>query len=148
MEEVGEYGGALIFDDYGHHPTEITVTLKALKERFPDKRLILVFQSHQISRTKELLPEFAQALSAADQIYLLPVYKVPGRDLDSPTPEALQQELAEQIKITTENVQTAERYEECIRLLKPALSPDDVLITMGATNVYKVAETLAGGGKQ
>lgn len=145
MENVGEYNGAPIFDDYGHHPTEITVTLKSLKQRFPGKRLVLVFQSHQISRTKELLPEFAQAISLADHIYLLPVFKVPGRDLDTPTPEVLQQQLADQIIAKTQNITAVQSYEECIQMLKQSLTPNDILLTMGATRVYEVAEALARG---
>ena len=62
MTDVGQFNGAIVVDDYGHHPTEIRATLKALRERYQPKRLICVFQPHQHSRTRFLLEDFADEL--------------------------------------------------------------------------------------
>src|SRR5258708_5577247 len=73
-------GSAPIFDDYAHHPTEIQATLKAFRERYPKKRIVCVFQPHQIKRLEALFKEFTTAFDDADETILLPIYKVAGRD--------------------------------------------------------------------
>ena len=67
-------GKALLVDDYGHHPTELKATIKAAREAYPDKRLVMVFQPHRFSRTKALLAQFAEQLMAADQVVLMETY--------------------------------------------------------------------------
>ncbi|KKU19645.1 MAG: UDP-N-acetylmuramate-L-alanine ligase [Parcubacteria group bacterium GW2011_GWA2_46_10] len=78
-----EFGDAIFFSDYGHHPTEVRATLKAIKDQYPGKSLTVVFQPHQIRRLTELFDEFVNAFDAADKVILMPVYKVAGRDLDT-----------------------------------------------------------------
>ncbi len=75
-----ESKGALIFDDYAHHPTEIRATLQAFRERFPRSLLVCVFQPHQAKRLQALFREFQDAFTQADKLVLLPIYKVAGRD--------------------------------------------------------------------
>ncbi len=84
IELRGEYKGARVYDDYGHHPTEIKATLAALKEGFPKKRVICVFQPHQAERLADLFREFQSAFAAADAALLLPLYHVAGRDARVP----------------------------------------------------------------
>ena len=74
FETKGEARGVLVIDDYAHHPSEIAVTLRAAKERFPDRRLWAVFQPHTFSRLKALLPDFAASFSDADRVMILDVY--------------------------------------------------------------------------
>ena len=76
MTTVGQFKGATIIDDYGHHPTEIRATLAALRERFAPKRLICVFQPHQHSRTRFLLEDFAASFAAADLTIVPDIYFV------------------------------------------------------------------------
>ena len=73
LERKGEHDGALIYDDYAHHPTEVAASLAALRE-LPHRRLIAVFQPHLYSRTKALAARFGRALAGADEIGLLDVY--------------------------------------------------------------------------
>jgi len=100
MEAVGEYKGAwrrmesltpkenkygetIFFSDYGHHPTEVKATLQAVKEKYPEKSLTVLFQPHQARRLTELFEEFSNAFGDADRVILMPVYKVAGRDSDN-----------------------------------------------------------------
>ena len=76
MMEVGRFNDAILVDDYGHHPTEIRTTLRALKQKYEPKRLICVFQPHQHSRTRFLLDEFAGSFTDADQSVITDIYFV------------------------------------------------------------------------
>ena len=84
MEYRGKFKGALVYDDYGHHPTEIKATLQGFREKFPKKKILCVFQPHQAERLKRLWPEFQTAFAGADTTLLVPVYKVAGRDAEDP----------------------------------------------------------------
>ena len=77
------YKDTIFFSDYAHHPTEIKATVEALKERYPEKSLTIIFQPHQMSRLTELFDDFVRAFDSADNVLLLPVYKVAGRDIDN-----------------------------------------------------------------
>ena len=80
MEFKGVFQKAMIFDDYGHHPSEIKATLAAFKQKWPKNPLICVFQAHQAHRLKALFPEFKGAFKAADKVILFPTYVVAGRE--------------------------------------------------------------------
>jgi UDP-N-acetylmuramate--alanine ligase len=80
MEYRGKFRGALVYDDYAHHPTEIKATLKAFREKYPAKRILCVFQPHQAKRLAALFKEFTTAFGDADKTLILPIYKVAGRD--------------------------------------------------------------------
>lgn len=141
MEKRGEYKGALLYDDYGHHPTEIRVTLKALREAHPDKRIICVYQPHQYSRTALLLDDFKTAFKDADLVVIPNIYEARDSEEDKK-------------KVSAESfVQTVQEYHKgeviygdglsaTADKLKGITSPNDVLITMGAGNVFKVLEYL------
>jgi len=83
MELVGKYGGALVFDDYAHHPTEIKATLSAFKEKYPNKKIVCVFQPHLSDRLTKLFGDFLTAFNDADETLILPIYKVAGRENDA-----------------------------------------------------------------
>lgn len=80
MELRGKFGGAPVYDDYAHHPTEIRATLQAFKEKYPERKLICVFQPHQARRLEALFKEFTTAFEDADATLILPIYRVTGRD--------------------------------------------------------------------
>ncbi len=80
MEYRGRFRGALVYDDYGHHPTEIRATLAAFRELFPNKKLLCVFQPHQADRLAKLFDDFQSAFDLADETLILPPYEVVGRD--------------------------------------------------------------------
>jgi len=85
LEKLGEKNGVVVYDDYGHHPTEVRVTLEALRHAFPDRRIVVVFQPHRYTRTKALAEEFGTCFAAADELILTKIYaasepEIPGVD--------------------------------------------------------------------
>ncbi len=85
LEKLGEKNGVMVYDDYGHHPTEVRVTLEALRHAFPDRRILVVFQPHRYTRTRALAEEFGTCFAAADELILTRIYaasepEIPGVD--------------------------------------------------------------------
>lgn len=74
-----------VYDDYGHHPTEIKATLQAFRAKYPKSPLVVVYQPHQAKRLKNLYPEFLTAFNEADVVVFLPIYEVVGRDFEPST---------------------------------------------------------------
>ena len=126
--QVVREGPITVVDDYAHHPSEITASLTALKHRYPDRRLIVVYQPHLYSRTAALIPEFAQALSIADRVVLTDIY--PARE--APMPGISSARIAELIEKPVDYVPS--------RHLLPShmaeiVSPGDLVVGMGAGNI-------------
>ncbi len=137
FQQLGERKGTLVIDDYGHHPTEIKATLRAAKERFPDKKIWCVFQPHQHSRTRFFLKEFSKSFGDAHLVLLPEIYAARDSDADKKTSSA---DLA---KLLDENGKAAlflPTFDEVLTFLKEKATPDVVLITMGAGNVDEVAK--------
>ncbi len=130
--------GALIYDDYGHHPTEIKATLAGARELFPDKKIIVVFQPHLFSRTKMLLNDFATAFTDADEVILTPIF--PAREVFDSTISS--EILAERIRLNGGEARASESFEVIENYLKDHLKGNEVLITMGAGEQYKIGEGL------
>jgi len=130
--------GALVYDDYAHHPTEIHATLQALREKFPDKKLIVAFHPHLYSRTRDLMEGFGKSFSFADVVILAPIYAAREEPIDGITSEAL----ADRIKTQGQKAVAALSLDDVELLLKKFDQPDAVLLTMGAGDIYKVAEKL------
>ena len=130
--------GALVYDDYAHHPTEIKATLKAAKEHFRNKRLTVLFQPHQYGRTKALFDDFAHAFGDADSVYLLPIEQI----REEKDPAVSSEKLVKAMQKIHLSTQVVGSYDAATELLKENLEKDDVLFTMGATDVYKVGERL------
>ncbi len=134
-------GETYLFDDYGHHPEEIIATIQAAKMRFPNKRVIVIFQPHTFSRTKELQNEFVDALSNADEALLLPVFasareQTPEHPVGSDTLEQLSKQ---------KGIHFIHSYispKELLAHLKEKIKPGDVIFTMGAGDVYKLDEKI------
>jgi len=142
QERKGERNGALIYDDYAHHPTEVAAALDALAE-LPHRRLIAVFQPHLYSRTKALAPRFGRALAAADVIGVLDVY--PARE--EPVGElagvsGLMVARAAASAAPGRRVAWLEDAETAARVLGPELGAGDILVTIGAGDVFELAERL------
>ncbi len=135
----GKVAGVTVIDDYAHHPTEIAATLKTAAS-YPHKTIWCVFQPHTYSRTKALLPEFAEALALADKVVLAPIYA--ARETDTLGISSLDlQKLIEEKGTEAVYFSTFDEIEEF--LLKNCIH-DDLLITMGAGDVYKIGENLLG----
>lgn len=138
MEIIGEAKGILVIDDYGHHPTELAVTIKAIKQKYLGRRLIVVFEPHQISRTQAFIKEFAKALSKADMSFILPVYLVAGRDDKMLSKLNLHKQIAENVK----NCSIINNYNEALDSLKKSAKEGDIVLTIGATPVFTVGRKL------
>ncbi len=140
-----EYKGAMaqnvrIYDDYAHHPTEIMATLKAARELFPKRRIVCVFQPHQYSRTKKLFNKFMQAFSNADEVIIPNIYRV--RDSEDDVKAVGVYDFVSALQQNHPFVRYGNGFENTIDYLRGSLNTGDVLITMGAGDVYQVGEGL------
>jgi len=136
--DVSERNGVTFIDDYGHHPTEIQVTLKAVRHRYPHQEIWCVFQPHMASRTKALLAEFAQSFSDVNQVIFADIFasaREKAKDITS-------KDLAEE----TRKYHTAVIYvgdlNQTLNYLKDKIKPGIVLVTMGAGDVYRIRDKL------
>lgn len=133
FEQVGTIGDIRVFDDYAHHPTEIKAQLAAVREWFPHRRIIVVFQPHTYSRTKALMSEFARAFQNAHIVLLTDIYSS-ARETDSLgiTGKTLVEETAKHHT----NVLYAPDYSAVNKLLRQRMGANDVILFMGAGNIY------------
>jgi UDP-N-acetylmuramate--alanine ligase len=139
FEKKGELpSGALVYDDYAHHPTAIRETLKAAREKFPGKRITIAFHPHLYSRTKDLFEGFVTELAKADKVILAPIY--PARE--KPIPGITSEFLAESIRQKNRQVQALATFEEIEEEVCKSATQDDLIITMGAGDIYKVADRI------
>jgi len=140
MELKGEFQGAKVYDDYGHHPTEISATLKALKSAHPDKKLICIFQPHQYSRTYQLLDQFKTAFGSADWVIIPNIYA--ARDSDEDKRKIDAERLVKFIGEHHKNVTWGKDFETTYGLLKKQVTGNDVVVTMGAGNITELSDRL------
>ena len=142
LEVVGDENGILVIDDYAHHPTEIKATLAACRAAFPDRRLIAVFQPHRYSRTAQLGAEFAGSFPDADAVVLTEIYAPPP---ERPLPGVSGETLAREAEArTAAPVRYAPDLDAAVDAVRSIARPGDVVVTMGAGDVWKVARRLAG----
>lgn len=139
QEFHGEVGGRLLYDDYGHHPGEIAVTVKSFKQNFPGRRVILVFESHTYTRTETLLPEFARAIASADIPFIMPIFESAREkgQTHSITPESFAAEVA---KINPAAAPLT--WENAPSQIIAASQKGDIILTMGAGFVYKLHSSI------
>ena len=146
LELKGRRNGAAIYDDYAHHPTEVAAALEALRELGP-RRLIAVFQPHLYSRTKALAGRFGSALAAADEVGILDVY--PAREqpvgrLAGVSGLAVARSVADHAP--GRPVWWLVDADRAHRALAPRLREGDLLVTIGAGDIFKLADTLVEDG--
>jgi len=133
--------GALVYDDYGHHPTEIKATLRGAREHFGSaKKIVVVFQPHLYSRTKLLLKDFAKSFGDADEVILLPIYAARETDNLSINSEILAKEMAKHKKPVT-----VVRSKNEAAILANSFGRSGIIITMGAGDVTEVSNLLTQG---
>lgn len=137
-EIIGKKHGVLVMDDYAHHPTEIKKTLRGIKEKYPDKRLVVVYQPHQQQRTKILFDDFVGAFGDADKIIMNKVYLIAGREKE--TKENLAKKLTDEIKKKGKDIKYIRNYDEISDYLVGNIEKNDILLTMGATDIYKLGK--------
>ena len=138
FEKKGEFHGALIVDDYAHHPTEMEATLKAAV-KYPHKTLWCIFQPHTYSRTITFKDEICKALSMADRVLLVDIYAAREKDPGTISSKMLAEEIKNQYGKITHYFPT---FDSAEKFLSENLGEGDLLITMGAGNVVKIGEDL------
>jgi len=132
--------GVTIVDDYAHHPTEIRVTIEAARDRYRPRRLWVVFQPHQDSRTRHFMDQFAESFGQADEVIVPEVYR--ARDTGDPLGQAGSAELASRICRAGGRAQYLKTLVDVVDHLMPQLAEGDLVLTMGAGDVWKVADEL------
>ncbi|HEX8255184.1 MAG TPA: UDP-N-acetylmuramate--L-alanine ligase [Thermoanaerobaculia bacterium] len=138
---LGDYRGAIVVDDYAHHPTEVRATLEAARGGYPNRRLVALFQPHLYSRTRDFALDFAEALSIADVPLLTPIYAAREHPVEGVSARMIADEV-EGIELL--DLSNAAIVEE----LRGRLEPNDIFIAMGAGDVHEIAEQLARGEKR
>ncbi|MBK0035306.1 UDP-N-acetylmuramate--L-alanine ligase [Erwinia sp. S43] len=139
-EANGQAGTAMLVDDYGHHPTEVDVTIKAARAGWPDKNLVMIFQPHRYTRTRDLYDDFANVLSQVDVLLMLDVYSagetaIPGADSRSLCRTIRGRGKVDPILVSD--------HDAVLETLLPKLSGNDLILVQGAGNVGRIARKLA-----
>ena len=133
FERKGEVNGAIVLDDYAHHPTEIKATLKAAKE-FPHNKIMCIFQPHTYSRTRTLWNEFVAAFGDADELILTHIYAAREK-YDGVTDP---QKLAKEIQETGVNAKYIDDFDDIAKYVKENAQEGDIVFTMGAGDVTEI----------
>jgi UDP-N-acetylmuramate--alanine ligase len=130
--------GTEVYDDYAHHPKEISTTLAGFKKRFPDKNIVVVFQPHLYSRTKIFFNDFVDSLQKADRILLAPIYAA-REPYDASISHHM---LGDVLRQYGKKAESYESLDALTHVLSRTVQPNDVVITVGAGDIYKVGEKL------
>lgn len=140
LELRGVVNGVSVLDDYAHHPTEIRATLAAARERYHPRRLFVIFQPHQHSRTRFLLEDFARSFSGADEIIVPDIYFVRDSERDRAAVNAL--DLVTRLQAAGRAARYLPEFGAIVDLLASEVQDGDVVITMGAGDIWRVADRL------
>lgn len=139
FEYIGERNGAILIDDYGHHPEEIRATLKGAREIYPEKNIWAIFHPHSFSRTEALLSEFSQSFDDADKVIILDIYGSARETSGKVSSEDLTVLINKYSHGKAEYIPT---IPEAIEFLKDKIGPEDLVISIGAGNVFEVVHKL------
>jgi UDP-N-acetylmuramate--alanine ligase len=135
---IGDYAGAIVVDDYAHHPTEIRATLDAARRGYPGRRLVALFQPHLFSRTADFAQQFGESLSAADVAIVTPIYAAREQPVEGVS--------ARLISDAASGVEFLDQgHAEIVSELRRRLQPNDIFVAMGAGDVHEIAEALVRG---
>jgi len=132
-------GEITVVDDYGHHPAEIRATLAAARAGFPERRLVVVFQPHRYTRTRDLMEDFASAFSDAAQLYITEVYAAGEEPIAGATAEALVERVRATGHAATQYIARRSDVADAVRL---QLAAGDLVITLGAGDVWLCGDEL------
>jgi UDP-N-acetylmuramate--alanine ligase len=145
--EVGEFeiehGRVRVIEDYGHHPSELNATMTAARQGWPDRRIVVVFQPHRFSRTRDLFDEFSQVLASADAVILTDVYAAGESSIDGIDSGALCQSIRARGRV---NPVLVSDVNDIPRELPSMLEDDDLVLLMGAGNIGAVAQAIREHG--
>jgi UDP-N-acetylmuramate--alanine ligase len=138
IEYIGDAKGARVFDDYGHHPTEIAITLQTLRDYFPNQRIISVFQPHRFTRTFHLFNQFAISFLNADVVIMTEIYAAH----ENPIPGVSGRALAKRIAREQDSVFFMSTFTQILKFLRKTVKPGDIIVIQGAGDINKVAAKL------
>jgi len=143
FDRVGEFRGAPVIDDYAHHPAEIEATLAACRLAFPDRSIVVVFQPHLYSRTRDFCAEFARVLAQTDRLVVTKIYAA----REAPIPGVSGDMIAGAVRrMGHAAVSYLETFEETRAFLEASILPRDVVLTLGAGDISRFAHELIQGG--
>lgn len=137
LQVKGEADGVLVVDDYGHHPTEIKATLDAVREGWPDRRVVVAFQPHRYTRTQGLFAEFVTAFRRADVLVLTDIYAASEQPIEGVSSEHLQEAIKQHGQRHTHFIPQLVQQPQA---LLPLVQPGDLLLTLGAGNIVRAGE--------
>lgn len=142
FQVLGEFDGTIVVDDYAHHPTEVRATLEAARSSYPERRIVALFQPHLYSRTRDFASGFAEALEIADVGFVTPIYAAREEPLAGVTSTLITD--AAHLRGTT-HIELIDRdLGGVLEHLRTVLRRGDLFVTMGAGDVHRVGEALAG----
>ena len=146
-EVVTPRGRVTVLDDYGHHPTEIAATLDAVRQGYPDRRLVLAFQPHRYTRTHDLIDDFARVLSTADALLITEVYGAGEKPIKDADGRAVCRAVRSRGLVEPVFVEKAEDLDKSLSGL---IADNDVVLVMGAGHIGAIANGLPAklGGKK
>lgn len=142
FEFKGEFSGARVYDDYGHHPTEIRATLGSVC-RAVTGRFVVVFQPHRYSRTKELMQEFVDSFDGVDVLYLMDIYPAGEKPINGVSSELLYREMKSRVR----DIRYIRERDDMVADIGEELKEGDLLLTLGAGDVWKVGEEILNSSR-
>ncbi len=140
FEIKGKYRKTIIIDDYAHHPVEVQKTLKMARERYGDKRIKCIFHPHTFTRTEALLDDFGKSFKEADEVYLLDIFGSAREAQGGVSSDNLVAKIKKEEKEKV--VKNLHTISDAVKYFKANLGKDDILITMGAGDVYLIGDAL------
>lgn len=143
FERVGEYAGSVIISDYAHHPDGIKVTLEMIAEEFAQKKILVVFQPHQHNRTKKLFSDFVSAFCASkiENFIFSEIFDVAGRE-ELQDQDVSSQDLVNQVRNCGKKIEYVRDLIACEALIRKVAKNFDMIVIMGAGDIYQVANHL------
>lgn len=141
FQRIGSMAGVEIIDDYAHHPTEIRATIQAARSAWPEKKIVAVFQPHLYSRTRDFHRDFGDALAEADRAWVLPIYPAREEPIEGVDAGLIVRDLPAEALAHVSLLDAT--LEDAAARLRESCEAGDVLITMGAGDVHRIAEMLA-----
>ncbi|PIU19082.1 MAG: UDP-N-acetylmuramate--L-alanine ligase [Elusimicrobia bacterium CG08_land_8_20_14_0_20_44_26] len=133
----GVKNGIIVIDDYAHHPTEVKMTVRTARETWPDKRIVVLFQPHRYTRTKEQAWQLGRSFDRADAVCILPIYSAGEEKIPGITSQLIWENIPRTIR-----KKMFSSIDEASEILAKMLKKNDVFITVGAGDVYKVGESI------
>ncbi len=146
MQILGKYNKAIIIDDYAHHPTEIKTTLDGVKKTYNKKNIICVFHPHTFTRTKSMINEFGSSFHNADEIIVLDIYGSAREKHGGINSQDIVDKIKKN-KTNTKNIQHIPNLNDCEKYLRARINKNDVVLLMGAGDVFRIGQNLVNKTK-